>query len=205
MNEKYSKIIDANISTAVENPHYRVDVAAMNLARILSRGDTIKSAAGMFQMKLLRQAITDYSRERGNLTREVVNPFKKEVGIETDANWNLDFSTRTLTIYPVGKKIEVITDDIVVDDAEVNVLEELDINANVYASIIDRLDGAYDESAEDAIAQFIFEQAENARTYERTKQDLQAKYVQPYLETCGITEKVTWSLDFTTKKITITK
>ena len=50
MSNEIVKILDADVVTAVENPHYRVDVAALNLARGLSRGDSLDTPAYKFQM-----------------------------------------------------------------------------------------------------------------------------------------------------------
>lgn len=199
------KTIDSNISTAVENPHYRVDVAALNLARGLSRGDSLDTPANQFQMKLLTEAVADYSVARGRLTREVVNPMKEEANIKSDVSWSLEFSTRELTITSIGPDREVITDDITVDSDDITEVRELDTLINVYANIIERVGDTFDSHGEKAIERFISEQAEIAKKYDAAKNEIQRKYVQPYLAVNEIEGNVTWVLDFETRKITITK
>ena len=199
------KIIDETISTAVENPHYRVDVAALNLARGLSRGDSLDTPANQFQMKLLTEAIADYSVARGRLTREVVNPMKEEAGIKSDVTWSLEFSKKELTVTSVGPDREVITEDITVDPDDITEVRELDILINVYSNIIERVGDTFDSHGEKAVAAFITKQAEVARDYDAAKNAIQSKYVQPYLVANKIEGNVSWVLDFETRKITITK
>ena len=199
------KIIDADISTAVENPHYRVDVAALNLARCLSRGDSLDTPANQYQMKLLTEAVADYSVARGRLTREVVNPIKEEEGIKSDASWSLDFSKKELTITPVGPDLELVTNDILVDVDDIAEVKELDTLLNVYSNIMERVGDTFDHRGEKAIKDFVLKQAETAKKYDAAKHAIQNKYVQPYLAANAIEGEVTWVLDFETKRITITK
>ena len=200
-----TKTIDAEISTAVENPHYRVDVAALNLARGLSHGDSLDTPANQFQMKLLTEAVADYSVARGRLTREVVNPMKKEAGIKSDVSWALEFSTRVLTVTPVGPDREIITEDLTVDRDDITEVRELDTLINVYANIIERVGDTFETRGEKAIEKFISKQAEIAKKYDAAKNVIYSKYVQPYLLANGLEGEFTWVLDFETRKITITK
>ena len=200
-----TKTIDAEISTAVENPHYRVDVAALNLARGLSHGDSLDTPANQFQMKLLTEAVADYSVARGRLTREVVNPMKKEAGIKSDVSWALEFSTRVLTVTPVGPDREIITEDLTVDRDDITEVRELDTLINVYANIIERVGDTFEKNGEASIEDLIAKQAEVAKAYDLAKNEIQEKYVQPYLQANDIDGKCTWTLDFQTQKITITK
>lgn len=205
MSTEIIKTLDADVVTAVENPHYRVDVAAINLARGLSRGESLDSPAYKFQMDLLTEAVKDYSIARGKLTREVVRPLKNEAGINSDASWSLDFSKKQLTIIPIGPDITTITDEIVVDDADVEKVSELDVLVNAYAYIIERVGNTFEKNGETAVKEFIEKQAEISRKYDYAKNEIQEKYVQPYLAANEITSKCVWTLDFETKKITITQ
>lgn len=205
MSNEIVKILDADVVTAVENPHYRVDVAALNLARGLSRGDSLDTPAYKFQMELLTEAVRDYSMARGKLTREVVDPLKDEAGVKTDASWSLDFSKKQLTITPVGPEITTITDEIIVDKDDVAKVSELDILVSVYANIIERVGDTFEKNGEASIKALIAKQAEVAKAYDLAKNEIQEKYVQPYLQANDIDGKCTWTLDFQTQKITITK
>lgn len=205
MSTEIVKILESDIVTAVENPHYRVDVAALNLARGLSRGDSLDAPAYKFQMDLLTEAVNDYSIARGKLTREVVKPLKEEAGIKSDASWSLDFSKKQITITPVGPDLTVVTEDLVVDEAEVENVRKLDTLVNVYSNIIERVNDTFDKNGEEAIKAFINKQAEVAKEYDRAKNAIQEKYVQPYLSANEVDGNCTWVLDFETQKITITK
>lgn len=205
MSTEIVKILDADVVTAVENPHYRVDVAALNLARGLSRGEPLDSPAYKFQMDLLTEAVKDYSIARGKLTREVVKPLKDEAGIKSDASWSLDFAKKQLTITPVGPDISTITDEIIVDEADIEKVSKLDVLVNAYTYIIERIGNTFEKNGEATVKEFIAKQAEIGREYDYAKGEIQEKYVQPYLRANEINSTCTWTLDFETKKITITQ
>lgn len=197
--------IPEDVSTEVENPHYRVEMSAMNIARGLSHGSSIDSPAMQFQMGLLTDAVRDYEEARGRLSRDFVEANKREFGILKDVNWNLDFTTRMLTITPVGPDREVIECDITVDADDVKPVYDADVMVNVYNEIMDRVTDVFTEDGKDELKALAMKQAEAVGAYDRAKNGIETKYVRPFLDANNISEKVIWKLDFTTKKITITK
>ena len=125
--------------------------------------------------------------------------------IKSDVSWALEFSTRVLTVTPVGPDREIITEDLTVDRDDITEVRELDTLINVYANIIERVGDTFETRGEKAIEKFISKQAEIAKKYDAAKNAIYSKYVQPYLFANGLEGEYTWVLDFETRKITITK
>ena len=197
--------LEQDVVNMVENPHYRVDVAAMNVARGVANGNSLDNPAYAYQLELLKEAVTDYSQARGKLTREIVDPYRRDNNIKQDVNWNLDFQEKVLTITPVGPELEYIDNDITVDEETVEKLKELDMMTNVYAFIVDRVGDTFNDNGKAAYKLLFDMQTENSQAYDEAKRDVETRYVIPFLTENNIPDHITWKLDFSSGKVTISK
>ena len=212
MRKTFDITVSEELRNSTEASFYETEVSARNAAIALSRADDTSnpfSSAFEFNWERLVKFSKEYEDKKEYLSDTIVKPELEKRGITTDVSWNLNFETKVLTVTyddeavdnaEPENKIEIeCPDEFVIPVASVSA----DLNAyDTIMGYISRNNGA-------GISTMYIDDLEKRHTaaykeFVKARQAVEDNVVQPYLTENNISEKVTWELRYSTKKITIT-
>jgi predicted GNAT family acetyltransferase len=213
MKKSFDITVSDELRNETEAKFYETEVSARNAAIALARSDDandpFNSAFGYNWERLVKFA-KEYEDQKEIISETVVKPELKKRGLTADVSWNLNFDTKTLTVtyddelFPEedSGKTRLVID---CPDEYVAPVASASATLNAYDTII----GYISRNNGAGISNFIINELEKKHSvaykeFIQKRQDVEDNVVQKYLGENSITERVTWELKYSTKKITIT-
>lgn len=212
MKKSFDITVSEELRNVTEAKFYETEVSARNAAIALARSDNssdpFNTAFGYNWERLVKFA-KEYEDQKEIVSETVVMPECEKRGIKADVSWNLNFDSKILTITyddEAGVPAEEKKTKIVIDCPDEYVAPVASASAALNA--YDTLMGYISRNGGAGISNFIVNEIEKKHTeaykeFDHKRQEVENNVVQPYLGKNGITEKVTWELKYSTKKITI--
>lgn len=208
--KSFTFTIPEEVSTQVERSSYESETSARNVAFALARSQTDSTysmAFARYWERLIKFA-KQYALDKDMISEDYVKPQLVERGINTAANWTLDYETREITVSydeTAAGTPEVTTLTLECPKEYVDAVSAASTTLNAYDALenfIYRNDGA--NIPQNEIESVESKQTDAYREFVIAKNKIERDVVQKYLTDEGITETVNWSLNYTTGVITIT-
>ena len=204
--------ISDDLRNATEAKYYEAEVSARNSVIALSRADNAAdpfSTAFLYNWDRLVKFAKEYEDQKDIISDTVVKPELEKRGIKTNTSWNLNFDSKILTV--TYDDSDVAEDDtnktiVTIDCPEEFVAPVASASAtlNAYDSIlsyISRNNGAGVNS--NVIGELDKRQTAAYKDFITNRQAVEDNVVKPYLNDQNITDRVTWELKYSTRKIRI--
>lgn len=205
--QSFTITLPEEVSNKVERAYYESESAARNVAFALSKDQTkevYSSAYGRYWERLVTFS-TEYAMCKNMISNDYVMPELKNRGITAMTQWNLDYSTRIITVTydenAENEKRETFEIDCpeMFSDATSNAGKSL----NAYDTLLE-----YIYRNEGVISPQQWDELDNKRTeafkeFSIARNAVETNVVMPTLQQKNITERVDWSLDYGTRVITI--
>ena len=208
-NETMIKVtIEENENTTLERCADMIDRRCTDIARLISKDTSFNNETLQKIFNELCELESEYSRGKTAISDKYARPLAIDKWGDTAVvNWVIDFSSHVLTITYNGNDNRITSDTDIVMDAElVEDQRELSIKRAALADVIDRVIQIAPTIDNMSFVEFqkIYDDTEDA--YQKNIKIIDREYVQPWFdenEPDAATNTRTWSLEFDTKKVTV--
>ena len=201
-----TKPVDAEIINKIEAKYYECETATRNVAYELSKGYDLSNDSVKYQLDRLHKFYPIYNSLKDDFTKNVVYPIVKENGGNGTCTWNIAFDKKEVNIsMDLGEWNDETTDaDLSIPAEKAAEIEAAKNDSEIYGDIISYLgtNGLIQSVPESVMDELNDLQVKAMRDYGNGRNMISNDVVIPYLSEKGITDTVTWNLDFKTGKVT---
>jgi len=209
MNETMIKItIEEDENITLERRADMIDRRCTDVARLISKDTSFNNETLQKIFKEICKLEADYSHDKTAISDKYARPLSIEKWGETAVvNWVIDFASHVLTITYNGNDNRQTTETDIDMDAEfIEKQRELSIERTALADIIDRVIQIAPSIDNPSFMELqkIYDEVEDA--YQNNIKIIDREYVRVWFDTNEPDAPIntrSWSLDFDTKKVTV--
>lgn len=196
--------LDTDRSKYLELHSYEIDRISDVIARLISKNFRFDSLGVASKFDELMKLCAEYDEAKTKVSDEVVIPAATEKwGKYSNMAWVLNFSTCDITVTRNGNIYQKKYEDIAeASDETIETLKSAAIKNLAFVEVHDKIIQQYPTIDTDSYKEFIDAMEASDKLYVDTKNQVNAEYVQQYLDDNNLSaDRCQWNLNYTTKKI----